>query len=212
MMSDKSVSISVRGEPVRQRVLDAAERLLRQGKADFSMRDLAAEAGVSFATPFNRFGSKIAIMHALSARRIASMEARLSSAALIGDAIDRIFFTAEIAASVMLLEPVVNRAVMGSLGAPGSAPGAVMEQSARLWLAALDRGEGLADAQRSRGLAILPAQLAFGFRGILSFWTAGELTDTDLAPAARRMVATLMLGFADRRRRPALIEAVSPIF
>ena len=48
-------------------MLDAAERLLRDGNAEFSMRDLAAEAGVSFATPFNQFGSKPAIMQALSA-------------------------------------------------------------------------------------------------------------------------------------------------
>jgi AcrR family transcriptional regulator len=54
--------------PTRERVLDAAERLLAQGSAGFSMRELADEAGVSFATPFNQFGSKAAIMLALSAR------------------------------------------------------------------------------------------------------------------------------------------------
>ena len=59
-----------RGAPVRARILDAAEHLMRQGKADFSMRDLASEAGVSFATPFNHFGSKAGIMQALSGRRI----------------------------------------------------------------------------------------------------------------------------------------------
>ena len=46
----------------RERVLDAAERLLARGGAGFSMRDLAEEAGVSFATPFNQFGAKGAIM------------------------------------------------------------------------------------------------------------------------------------------------------
>ena len=35
----------------RERVLQAAERLLGQGLPEFSMRELAAEAGVSFATP-----------------------------------------------------------------------------------------------------------------------------------------------------------------
>jgi AcrR family transcriptional regulator len=78
-----------RGEPVRQRVLDAAERLLRDGKAEFSMRDLASEAGVSFATPFNQFGSKPAIMHALSARRIDAMLTRLSETPQPQHAADR---------------------------------------------------------------------------------------------------------------------------
>lgn len=53
MTSIKPPSTGSRGEPVRNRVIDAAERLLRDGKAEFSMRDLATEAGVSFATPFN---------------------------------------------------------------------------------------------------------------------------------------------------------------
>jgi AcrR family transcriptional regulator len=79
-MSIDKTKPATRGEPVRQRVLDAAETLLRQGKAEFSMRDLAAEAQVSFATPFNHFGSKAAIMQALSARRIEEMGARYRAA------------------------------------------------------------------------------------------------------------------------------------
>ncbi len=51
--------------PTRERVLDAAERLLANGSAAFSMRELAEEAEVSFATPFNQLGSKAAIMLAL---------------------------------------------------------------------------------------------------------------------------------------------------
>ena len=78
MTDDKPGKIG-RGEPVRQRVLDAAERLLRVGRASFSMRDLATEAGVSFVTPFNQFGGKAAIMHALSARRIDAMIARFEA-------------------------------------------------------------------------------------------------------------------------------------
>ncbi len=64
----------------KERVLSAAERLLRVGEADFSMRDLAAEAGVSFATPFNLFGSKVGIIRALSASRIAIIRERIDAA------------------------------------------------------------------------------------------------------------------------------------
>src|SRR4051812_37568164 len=105
--------LNIRGEPLRQRVIDAAERLLRGGKADFSMRDLAAEAEVSFATPFNQFGSKAAIMHALSGRRIDVMEARFLAALPAGDAAHRVLLAVDVAAAVMLEEPGVNRAVMG---------------------------------------------------------------------------------------------------
>lgn len=188
-----------RGEPLRQRVIDAAERLLRQDKADFSMRDLAAEAGVSFATPFNQFGSKAAIMQALSGRRIDMMEARYVAARPSGDAPDRVLLAIDTAAAVMLEEPGVNRAVMGWLGNGGPVPGRVWARSTALWALALGAGEGLVAARRDQALRCLPGQLAFAFRGVLSFWTAGELPDEALATSAREITSILLLGFTERQ-------------
>ncbi|UAL11503.1 TetR/AcrR family transcriptional regulator [Caulobacter segnis] len=193
---------AVRGEPVRQRVIDAAERLLRQDKADFSMRDLAAEAGVSFATPFNQFGSKAAIMQALSARRIEAMEVRFVQAAPSGDALDRVRLAIDTAAAVMLEEPVVNRAVMGSLGAPSPTPGQVWAHSKALWALALGDGDGIVAERREQALSVLPGQLAFAFRGVLSFWTAGELPDDALAASARDVAVALMRGCMEPSRLP----------
>lgn len=187
----------VRGEPLRQRVIDAAERLLRQGRAEFSMRDLAAEAAVSFATPFNQFGSKAAIMQALSARRIQTMDTRFAAAPALAKAADRVLLAVDLAAAVMLHEPAVNRAVMGWLGTAGPAPGQVWARSTALWALALGEGEGLAAGRREQALRCLPGQLAYGFRGVLSFWTAGELPDTQLAQSAREVASTLLLGFID---------------
>lgn len=187
-----------RGAPLRQRVIDAAEQLLRQGKPAFSMRDLAAEAGVSFATPFNQFGSKHAIMQALSARRIDSMEERYAAAQPAGDARDRVLVAVDMAAAVMLEEPHVNRAVMGWLGTSGAVPGHVRAHSTALWARALGAGEGLIPARRDEALRGLPGQLAFAFRGVLSFWTAGELPDDALAEQARAIAGTLLLGFTNR--------------
>ncbi len=187
----------VRGEPLRQRVIDAAERLLRDGKADFSMRDLAAEAGVSFATPFNQFGSKAAIMHTLSARRIDTMESRFVAAPPLAGAAGRVLLAIDTAAAVMLEEPAVNRAVMGWLGTASSSPGQVWAHSTALWTLALGAGDGLIPARRDQALRCLPGQLAFAFRGVLSFWTAGELPDEALAPKARELASTLLLGFVE---------------
>lgn len=188
---------AVRGEPLRQRVMDAAERLLRRGKADFSMRDLATEAGVSFATPFNQFGSKTAIMHALSGRRIDTMAARFAALSPPADAAGRVLMAIDTAVAVMLEEPEINRAVMGWLGTASPSPGKVLAHSTTLWSLALGAGEGLIAAERQRALRALPQQLAFAFRGVLSFWTAGELSDTDLAAQARAVAQTLLLGFAE---------------
>ncbi|MDR3375955.1 MAG: TetR/AcrR family transcriptional regulator [Ancalomicrobiaceae bacterium] len=189
---------AARGEPLRQRVMDAAERLLRRGKADFSMRDLATEAGVSFATPFNQFGSKAAIMHTLSRRRIDTMAKRFAEMSQPADAAGRVLLAIDTAVEVMLEEPKINRAVMGWIGTAGPSPGNVLAHSTTLWTLALGAGEGLIGAGRQKALRCLPEQLAFAFRGVLSFWTAGELPDEELASTAGEIAKTLLLGFAER--------------
>ncbi|WP_206245348.1 TetR/AcrR family transcriptional regulator [Novosphingobium terrae] len=201
MASDKTPTTAIRGEPLRQRVLDAAENLLRQGKAEFSMRELAAEAGVSFATPFNQFGSKAAIMQALSTRRIDRMEALYSAASPAPDALSRVLLATATASAVMLEEPLVNRVVMGWLGAGSQTPGQVLARSTALWALALGAGEGLRPGLREQALACLPGQLAFAFRGVLSFWTAGELADEALATSAGEVAQSLLLGFIEHEDR-----------
>lgn len=192
-------STATRGEPLRQRVIDAAERLLREGKADFSMRDLAAEAGVSFATPFNQFGSKAAIMHALAERRIDTMAKRFAEQPPLPQAADRVLLAIGIAAAGMLEEPIVNRSVMGWIGTAGPVPGKALAHSTALWRLALGDGEGLTASGQEEALHSLARQLAFAFRGVLSFWTSGELADDALASSAQQVASTLLLGFTDRQ-------------
>ncbi|MBB4004619.1 TetR/AcrR family transcriptional regulator [Aurantimonas endophytica] len=193
----RSTATNVRGEPLRQNVLDAAERLLQEGKANFSMRDLAAEAGVSFATPFNQFGNKAALMHALAARRIETVVKRFAERRLPPLAADRVLLAIDIAIAGILEKPEVNRVVMGWIGTSGPAPGNILAQSKALWAMALGDGDGLPEAYRERTLRFLPGQLAFGFRGVLSFWTAGELPDDALAMQAREVAETLLRGLAN---------------
>lgn len=194
--------------PKHDRILDAAERLLASGTAEFSMRQLADEAGVSFATPFNLFGSKAAITLALSARRIASMQEKLAQAALPEAAIARVLTAVDIAVSVMVASPLVNRAVMGAIGAPGGEGGSVSANSSAFWATALGDGEGLVASTWPVALAVLPDQLAVAFRGVLSFWTAGDIPDRSLKPSARAAAAAVLLGFAGRDERIELLAAL----
>lgn len=194
----------------RERVLTAAERLLAQGSAAFSMRELADEAGVSFATPFNQFGSKAAIMLALSAQRIDLMHERLAQAELPDNAVARVLQAVDIAASVMLSAPAVNRAVMGAISTPSEASGDVSLRSSALWAEALGSGEGLAPAMHALALATLPGHLAIAFRGVLSFWTAGELSDALLPRRARAAAAAVLLGFAGREDWDDLLVLLGP--
>lgn len=194
---------------MRRRVLDAAERLLHEGRAEFSMRDLAASAGVSFATPFNHFGGKTAIMQALSAERIASMVARFDEAAPGGDAADRVLAAMDIASAVMLASPAVNRAVIGTLGAPGGEEGRAYVLSRALWARAIAGGDGLEPGLVEIARQALPDQLALAFRGALSFWTAGEIASPALASRARAAAAALLLGFVAEGRREALLTLLA---
>ncbi|KAB0679023.1 TetR/AcrR family transcriptional regulator [Aureimonas leprariae] len=197
---------SPRESVARSKVLDAAERLLRADPgATFSMRDLAAEAGVSFATPFNQFGSKTAIAQALSSRRIAAMGERLRTAAPGGDAVERTLAAVRLAVGVLLEEPEVNRAMMGALGTWSGSPGAVAAQSSALWSVALAEFDGIDAGLVAAARARLPRQLAIMFRGCLSFWVAGEIADAELPVTAEQAAAATLAAFVDPERRKKLL-------
>lgn len=190
----------------REAVLDAAERLMRaDGAATFSMRELAAEAGVSFATPFNQFGSKAAIAQALSARRIALMSKRFLETEPSGDTVRRVLAAVSIAVGVMLEEPQINRAIIRSLGFPGAQPSEVSAQSRALWAAAFGDGGGIDPTLSSVAAERVPEQLAIAFRGCLSFWIADEISDAHLLEKARTTASTVLLGFVEASRRASLL-------
>lgn len=200
-----AASISIReGKRLQTRraVLDAAERLLQADpSAAFGMRELAAEAGLSFATPFNQFGSKGAIMQALSARRIERMTAIFESAVPVADTVDRVFAAVTVAVTVMLETSTANRALVGSLSAPSAVPGAVNEHSTSLWSKAVGEGDGLDLPHGLPTLRMLSHQLAIVFRGCLSFWAAGEIKDDDLLANTRAAAAMAMLALSTGTRR-----------
>jgi len=190
-----------------ERVLDAASRLLaRNETADFSMRDLAEEAGVSFATPFNYFGSKIAIMHALSNRLIDTMTERFLSTEDMETASARVLTAFDIAVSVLLEEPAVTKPVIGSLGSPTTEPGGVADRSRALWANALGDFAGIRQEMTALAAARLPTYLAHGFRGSISFWVAGEIPDSDLRVRASCIAAALLLSFVEADQQDPLLQ------
>ncbi len=128
------------------------------------------------------------------------MTDRFSAAPRPADAVDRVLLAIDTAAEVMLDEPKVNRAVLGWIGTASPFPGQVLAHSTALWTLALGDGEGLIASRRERALSSLPEHLAFAFRGVLSFWTAGELPDDSLAAKAKAAASTLLLGFSEQPR------------
>lgn len=190
-------------------VLDAAERLLERGDiADFSMRELAVEAQVGFATPFNYFGNKTTIMQALSQRIIARIAENYAKARPTGDAIDRVLAMSRIGAETMLENSRVSRAVLASLSIAPACQSTVRMRSKKLWQDALGDFAGIQQDLLPLVQTALPDQLAFAYRGCLSFWIAEDLTDDTLLPATDAASALSMLGVVDAARRPMLLECI----
>jgi hypothetical protein len=127
------------------------------------------------------------------------MTARYLGMNATGDALQRVACAVESAATTMLEQPIVNRVVMGWISTSNPASGEVLQRSKALWALALGEGDGLRVELRERACRTLPEQLAFGFRGVLSFWTAGEISDAALTRCALDIAETLMRGYvADR--------------
>jgi AcrR family transcriptional regulator len=193
----------------RDVVLDAAERLLaRDVEGDFSMRALATEAGVGFATPFNHFGSKNAIMRGLSARVIERMADQYRGESPRGDSIQRVLAIARIAVTLLTSQSAVYRAVVGSLSTAASGHAGIHDHSRALWEQALNPLEGISSAMRRTAETLLAEQLAFVFRGCLSFWIAGDVADKDLDRKVQTGVSIVLLGFACRTRRRELLKVI----
>jgi preprotein translocase subunit Sec61beta len=119
--------------------------------------------------------------------------------------VERVLAVVAIAAAVMVERPGANKAVMAAIGSPGDEAGDIRERSRALWSIALGDADGLSPGQRALGRLLLPDQLAIAFRGVLSFWTAGEIRDEDLQPQSVMAAATALLGFVDQRGRERLI-------
>ncbi|RXF67932.1 TetR/AcrR family transcriptional regulator [Hansschlegelia zhihuaiae] len=199
-------STQTRSEASREKVLAAAERLMRSDPArSFSMRDLAAEADVSFATPFNLFGGKARIAQALSTRRIEEMAERVSAARLEGDCVDRVLQASAIAIQLLLEEPTLNRAMLAALGAWADEPGEVRVRSRALWALALGDLDGIDPRLRAVASAKLADHIAIVFRGCLSFWVAAEISDEALPHEGATAVATAVAAFAPKERRASLL-------
>ncbi|WP_206659601.1 TetR/AcrR family transcriptional regulator [Hansschlegelia zhihuaiae] len=171
----------------------------------FSMRDLAAEADVSFATPFNLFGGKARIAQALSTRRIEEMAERVSAARLEGDCVDRVLQASAIAIQLLLEEPTLNRAMLAALGAWADEPGEVRVRSRALWALALGDLDGIDPRLRAVASAKLADHIAIVFRGCLSFWVAAEISDEALPHEGATAVATAVAAFAPKERRASLL-------
>jgi hypothetical protein len=147
-------------------------------------------------------------MRALSARVIERMAEQFRAESPRGDSIQRVLAIARIAVTLLTSQSTVYRTVVGSLGTAASGHAGIHDHSRALWELALNPFDGIPSAMRRTAEGLLAEQLAFVFRGCLSFWIARDVADKDLDRKVQTGVSMVLLGFAGRTRRKELQKVI----
>ena len=122
----------------KQQVLTAVEDSIRaEGAVNFSMRELAEKASVSFATPFNLFGSKDDILVALFEKRISEQASLTADRARKGSAMESLLHIAVDSCDAYMADAELFRPLMQAVRAHNPQLSTVHEQAFEMWVNAL---------------------------------------------------------------------------
>lgn len=187
------------------RIVQAAIVLLeREGRHGLTMRNLAAEAGVSEATPYNLFTSKAGVLTAV----YRSVFDSIALAPAPEDPLDRLLGGAAVVARTWVETTSWFRELMVS----AREVGAEFPTGASGPRHILRRDIDELRAERLLGDEIDPdvlvEQILYTNRGIYEAWITGALADHELTSALVGSVALSLLGCAHDDLRPRLIEAL----
>lgn len=192
----------------RQRILDAAEGLIRESAGtDFLMTTLAERAGFSQATPYNLFGSKGNILFALLNRSVDELfrDAELEA----GDSapFDSVLQAAQVASGAFSADPGYYKPLFRFLtGVTYSEHRPqFLDRALVYWKRALSgvNAAGMLDDTLSRDE--LARGLVIYFMGALDLWVHGELTEAEFHAQIRFGVAQQLLCIADQTARAGLL-------
>jgi AcrR family transcriptional regulator len=211
----------------RSRILDAAAVLVRAtGGTDFTMVNVADEAEVSPATPYNLFGSKSGVLYALLNRSLDEVFAgalHFTAPSAHEHPVD----AADIAARIFARDPVFYRplflvllGVRDEIHRPR-----FMERSLDYWKRSLQGmvEEGALRDENDRD--DLARALLVHFAGVLELWIHGDLDESGFRAQISFGTALHLLAFADgtagarlrrrigdaKRRLPRKFSFVRPV-
>lgn len=164
-------------EDRRKAILAAAERLLRENsEADFSMRALAREAGVSFATPFNLFENKAGILVGLMSDFVAANRESLKKVSRRIGPLETLFRLIEISVEGYTSDPRFVRPLVLALDATkGPERQQARGLGALVWKPALESAAEAGVLDEGRNLGLMARSLHLMFREALSAWAAGDI-------------------------------------
>lgn len=192
----------------RERILAAAQELIRAtGSLGLSMRALAVKAEVSLATPYNLFGSKGAVLHALRLTVLEKLQHEMDQLRS-RDPLDDLLHIAELGAATYASDPPFYRTLMGALMASniGIHDGEIEGGSVRLWQrpveAAIRAGLLRADADAE----FVARDLVISFLGVLDLWVRSVLDGEGLRSQLLYAFTLTLLGLSTDASRPKLLK------
>jgi AcrR family transcriptional regulator len=192
----------------RERILAAAQELIRtKGIVGLSMRALARKAEVSLATPYNLFGSKGAVLHALRLTVLEKLQYEMDQLRS-QDPLEDLLHIAQLGAATYASDPRFYRTLMSALMASniGIHDGELETGSVRLWQrpveAAIRGGLLRADADPE----FVARDLVISFLGVLDLWVRSVLDGEGLRSQLLYAFTLTLLGLSTDASRPKLLK------
>ncbi|WP_280832640.1 TetR/AcrR family transcriptional regulator [Mycolicibacterium frederiksbergense] len=209
-MDNEIDGYELRRRAILERILDAAEALIRERGPGFTMRELADQAGVSPATPFNHLQTKMGVFAALVDRSLENL-AVSKNAPSGDDPVDCLLQAADCVTAHYANDPDLYRPVFGALlGLPHGHDSPLMRAVA-MWSSGLHT---LADTGMLRGALdtnVVALQLELVWLGTLVGWVGCGLDANAWRRHVEIGVATTLAAVVDHRYRGELLDRISSV-
>ncbi|NNL86935.1 MAG: TetR/AcrR family transcriptional regulator [Myxococcales bacterium] len=194
----------------RRRILDAARHLIRKGgPAGLAMRELAREAGVGLVTPYNLFGGKGGILHALLVESVDDTERRIGKLSTLAP-VELAFAMVDCAVDHETEDPEYGRALLRALWEQGD-----LQLTPQIWGRCIDgmtevlrRAKAAGDLATSIREDLLARQQFFDYMIALEAWSNGLLCAEGLRAQCRYGLALALAAAASEASREAHREAL----
>lgn len=193
----------------RERILNAAVRLLKRGGAEaLTMRELARAARLSEMTPYNLFGSKAGVLAALFENAMATIVTQ-SFAKTPVDPMERLFAGQEALADTWTEESGLYREVMRA----ARESGADLARYSKVPMSLLEAG--LMDVAKSGlitddvPIAEVARSIFVANQGACEPWVSGEIDDATLRRDLTIGLAIALLAVATTPTRKRILARMS---
>jgi AcrR family transcriptional regulator len=198
-----------RGKQRRRRaIVDAARDIIsREGEAGMTMRSMAAQAGVSPATPYNLFGSKQAILQAVYDEDLEQFrtyyEQRRS-----GDALARLFDIMDVSITYFEREPEFYRALIGILQRNAGSEIGASAWALRLnyFRTLIEDNIAAAELRSDTPVELVSSALVRIFKAIAQEWVDGSLSLPQMRDELGTSFSLVLASLVTAKGEPVLDE------